>query len=85
MIGDQWLVLAGIIVALLLLTWLVQVDADAGGRPQSKVRGLEAAYRRFSPSGAPPARNRRGPLVVLVLVALVGEFLREMPIDFFLV
>ena len=66
MSGYGWLVLAGILVALLLFTWLLQIDA-----PQGKMRGLEAAYRRFSRSGAPPARNRRRRLIVLVLVDLV--------------
>lgn len=68
---DQWLVLAGIVVALILFTGMLQVDADVGRRPQGKIRALEAAYRRFSPSAAPPARNPRRRLILLVLVALV--------------
>jgi len=62
-------VLIGIAVAL-LLTWLLLIAALAIRRPKGKVRQLEAAYRRFSPSGARPGRNRRR-LTLLVLAVLV--------------
>jgi hypothetical protein len=61
-------VLIGIAVAL-LLTWLLLIAALAIRRP--KMLQLEAAYRRFSPSGALPGRNRRLPLTLLVLSLLV--------------
>jgi hypothetical protein len=61
-------VLIGIAVAL-LLTWMLLIAALAIRRP--KVLQLEAAYRRFSPSGALPGRNRRLRLILLVLVVLV--------------
>ena len=61
--------LIGIAVAL-LLTWLLLIAALAIRRPKGKVRQLEAAYRRFSPSGARPGRNRRR-LTLLVLAVLV--------------
>jgi hypothetical protein len=62
-------VLIGIAVAL-LLTWLLLIAALAIRRPKGKMRQLEAAYRRFSPSGARPGRNRRR-LTLLVLAMLV--------------
>ena len=61
--------LIGIAVAL-LLTWLLLIAALAIRRPKGKMRQLEAAYRRFSPSGARPGRNRRR-LTLLVLAMLV--------------
>jgi hypothetical protein len=62
-------VLIGIAVAL-LLTWLLLIAALAIRRPKGKMRHLEAAYRRFSPSDARPGRNRRR-LTLLVLAMLV--------------
>lgn len=61
--------LIGIAVAL-LLTWLLLIAALAIRRPKGKMRQLEAAYRRFSPSDARPGRNRRR-LTLLVLAMLV--------------
>jgi len=70
MAGHQGLdVLIGIAVAL-LLTWLILI-ALAIRRPTSKVVQLEAAYRQFSSSGVQPSRNRRLPLILLVLAVLV--------------
>jgi len=67
--GHQWLeVPIGIAVAL-LLTWLLLIAALAIRRP--KMLQLEAAYRRFSPGGATPSRNRRLRLTLLVLEVLV--------------
>jgi hypothetical protein len=69
MAGYQGLeVLIGIAVAL-LLTWLLLIAALAIRRP--KKLQLEAAYRRFSPSGALPDRNRRLRLTLVVLAVLV--------------
>jgi hypothetical protein len=69
MAGYQVLeVLIGIAVAL-LLTWLLLIAALAIRRP--KKLQLEAAYRRFSPSGALPDRNRRLRLTLVVLALLV--------------
>jgi hypothetical protein len=69
MAGYQGLeVLIGIAVAL-LLTWLLLIAALAIRRP--KKLQLEAAYRRFSPSGALPDRNRRLRLTLVVLALLV--------------
>jgi hypothetical protein len=71
MIGHQWLqVLIGIAVAL-LLTWLLLIAALAMGRPKGKMLQLSAAYRRFSPSGTQPDRNRRLQLKLMVLAVLV--------------
>jgi hypothetical protein len=70
MTGYPWLALIGIAIAL-LFTWLLLIDAVARRRPQGKMLELEAAYRRFSPSGAPPGRNRRRRLALLVLAVLV--------------
>jgi hypothetical protein len=61
-------VLIGIAVAL-LVTWLLPIAALAIRRP--KMVQLEAAYSRFSPSGALPRRNRRLRLTLLVLAVLV--------------
>jgi len=61
-------VLIGIAVAL-LLTWLLLIAALAIRRP--KMVQLEAAYRRFSPRGALPGRNRKVRLILLVLAVLV--------------
>jgi hypothetical protein len=61
-------VLIGIAVAL-LVTWLLLIAALVIRRP--KMLQLEAAYRRFSPSGALPGRNRRLQLTLLVLAVLV--------------
>jgi hypothetical protein len=61
-------VLIGIAVAL-LVTCLLLIAALAIRRP--KMLQLEAAYRRFSPSGALPGRNRRLQLTLLVLAVLV--------------
>jgi hypothetical protein len=58
----------GIAVAL-LLTWLLLIAALAIRRP--KMVQLEAAYRRFSPSGDQPGRNPRLRLTLLVLAVLV--------------
>ena len=70
MAGHQGLdVLIGIAVAL-LLTWLILITL-AIRRPTSKVVQLEAAYRQFSSSGVQPSRNRRLPLILLVLAVLV--------------
>jgi hypothetical protein len=63
-------VLIGIAVAL-LLTWLLLIAAIAIRRHKGKELQLEAAYRRFSPSGNLPGRNRRLRLTLLVLAALV--------------
>ena len=69
MTGHLWLeVPIGIAVAL-RLTWLLLIAALAIRRP--KMLQLEAAYRRFSPSGALPGRNRRLRLTQLVLAVLV--------------
>jgi len=71
MIGQQWLpVLIGIAVAL-LLTWLLLIAALAVGRPKGKMLQLSAAYRRFSPGGALPDRDRRRGLKLVVLSVLV--------------
>jgi hypothetical protein len=68
MIGYQGLeVLIGIPVAL-LVTCLLLIAALAVRRP--KMLQLDAAYRRFSPSGALPGHNRRLRLTLLVLVML---------------
>jgi hypothetical protein len=61
-------VLIGIAVAL-LVTCLLLIAALAIRRP--KMLQLEAAYRRFSPSGGLPDRNRRLQLTLLVLGVLV--------------
>jgi hypothetical protein len=61
-------VLIGIAVAL-LVTCLLLIAALAIRRP--KMVQLEAAYRRFSPSGALPNRNRRLRLTRRVLTVLV--------------
>jgi len=61
-------VLIGIALAL-LLTWLLLIAALAIRRP--KMVQLEAAYRRFSPSGDQPGRNRRLQLTLLILAVLV--------------
>ena len=65
-----WLVLIGISVAL-LFTWLLLIDAVTRSGHQGKTLELEAAYRRFSPSGALPDRNRSRRLILLVLAVLV--------------
>jgi len=69
MIGYQGLeVLIGIPVAL-VLSCLLLIAALAIRRP--KMLQLDAAYRRFSPSGALPGRNRKLRLTLLVLVMLI--------------
>jgi hypothetical protein len=69
MTGYQGLeVLIGIPVAL-LVTCLLVIAALAIRRP--KMLQLDAAYRRFSPSGGLPDRNRRLQLILLVLVMLI--------------
>jgi hypothetical protein len=69
MTGYQGLeVLIGIPVAL-LVTCLLLIAAPAIRRP--KMLQLDAAYRRFSPSGALPGRNRRLQLILLVLAMLI--------------
>jgi hypothetical protein len=69
MTGYQGLeVLIGIPAAL-LVTCLLLIAALAIRRP--KMLQLDAAYRRFSPSGALPGRNRRLRLILLVLVMLI--------------
>jgi hypothetical protein len=71
MAGHQGLeVLVGVAVAL-LLTWLLLIAALIVRRPTGKKHQLEAAYRRFSPSGDVPSRNRRLQLTLLVLAVLV--------------
>jgi hypothetical protein len=71
MTSHQWLVLISITVAL-LLTWLLLIDAVARGRTKGgRTLQLDAAYRRFSPSGALPDRNRRQRQKLLVLAVLV--------------
>jgi len=71
MTDPQWHdVLLGITVAL-LLTWLLLIAALVIRRPTGKKLELEAAYRRFSPSGALPGRNRKVRLILLVLAVLV--------------
>ena len=71
MIGQQWLqVLIGIAVAL-LLTWLLLFAALVRGRHKDKMLQLSAAYRRFSPGGAQPDRNRRLRLKLGVLAMLI--------------
>lgn len=60
-------VLIGIPVA--LVTCLLLIAALAIRRP--KMLQLDAAYRRFSPSGALPGRNRKLRLTLLVLVMLI--------------
>jgi hypothetical protein len=71
MIGQQWLqVLIGIAVAL-LLTWLLLFAALVRGRHTDKMLQLSAAYRRFSPGGVQPDRNRRLLLKLVVLAILV--------------
>jgi hypothetical protein len=68
MTGYQRLeVLIGIPIAL-LVTCLLLIAALAIRRP--KMLQLDAAYRRFSPSGALPGRNRKLRLTLLVLVIL---------------
>jgi hypothetical protein len=57
------------IAAVLLLIWLLLIAALVIRRP--KMRQLEAAYRRFSPSGALSGRNQRLRLTLLVLAVLV--------------
>ena len=61
-------VLTGIALALLLI-WLLLIAALAIRRP--KMVQLDAAYRRFSPSGDQPSRNRRLQLTLLILAVLV--------------
>jgi hypothetical protein len=61
-------VLIGIPIAL-LVTCLLLIAALAIRRP--KMLQLDAAYRRFSPSGALPGRNRRLRLILLVLMMLI--------------
>ena len=61
-------VLTGIALALLLI-WLLLIAALAIRRP--KMVQLDAAYRRFSPSGDQPGRNRRLQLTLLILAVLV--------------
>jgi hypothetical protein len=68
MAGHQ--VMIGIAVAL-LLTWLLLIAALAIRRPKGKKLQLEAAYRRFSPSGDLPGGNRRLRLTLFVLAVLV--------------
>jgi hypothetical protein len=68
MAGHQ--VMIGIAVAL-LLTWLLLIAALAITRPKGKKLQLEAAYRRFSPSGDLPGGNRRLRLTLFVLAVLV--------------
>jgi len=68
--GYPWLVLISIAVAL-LFTWLLLIDAVVRGRSKGKMVQLAAAYRRFSPSGALPDRNRRVRLYLLVLAVLL--------------
>jgi hypothetical protein len=63
-------VLIGIAVAL-LLTWLLLIAALAIRRPKGKMRQLEAAYRRFSPSVARPGRHRRR--LSLLVVGMLGN------------
>ena len=63
-------VLIGIAVAL-LLTWLLLIAALVIRRPTGKKLELEAAYSRFSPSGALPGRKRKVRLILLVLAVLV--------------
>src|SRR5688572_27270349 len=63
-------VLIGIAIAL-LLTLLFLIAALTIRRPTGKKLQLEAAYRRFSPSGDLPSRNRRLQLTLLVLAVLV--------------
>jgi hypothetical protein len=70
MTGYPWLVLISIAVAL-LFTWLLLIDAVVRGRSKGKTAQLAAAYRRFSPSGDLPSRNRRVRLYLLVLAVLV--------------
>jgi hypothetical protein len=71
MIGQQWLqVLIGIAVAL-ILTWLLLFAALVRGRHKDKMLQLSAAYRRFSPGGVQPDRNRRLRLKLVVLAVLV--------------
>ena len=61
-------VLTGIALALLLI-WLLLIAALAIRRP--KMVQLDAAYRRFSPSGDQPGRNRRLQLTLLILAVLI--------------
>jgi hypothetical protein len=69
MTGYQGLeVLIGLPIAL-LVTCLLLIAALAIRRP--KMLQLDAAYRRFSPSGALPGRNRKLRLTLLVLVMLI--------------
>jgi hypothetical protein len=63
-------VLIGIATAL-LLTLLLLIAALAIRRPTGKKLQLEAAYRRFSPSGDLPSRNRRWRLTLLIFAVLV--------------
>jgi hypothetical protein len=71
MAGHQWLeVPIGIAVAL-LLTWLLLIAVLALRRPKGKMLQLEAAYRRFSPTGALPGRTKRLRPTLLVLAVLV--------------
>jgi hypothetical protein len=68
MTGHQWLdVLIDIAVALLLTCLLLIAALDIGG-PKGKTLRLAAAYRRFSPSGALPRRNRSLQQKLLVLL-----------------
>jgi hypothetical protein len=62
--------LIGFAVALLLVS-LLGIAAFAKERPKDKGRQLEAAYRRFSPSGPLPGRNRRPRLNALVAVLVI--------------
>jgi hypothetical protein len=71
MIDPHWLAMVIGIVAALLLIGLLLKAALGRGRPKGKMRQLAAAYRRFSPSGAPPGRDRRLRLKLTVLVVLV--------------
>ena len=71
MIDPHWLAMVIGIVAALLLIGLLLKAALGRGRPKGKMRQLAAAYRRFSPSGAPPGRDRRLRLKLMVLVVLV--------------
>jgi hypothetical protein len=69
MIGYQGLEVLICIPVALLVTCLLLIAALAIRRP--KMLQLDAAYRRFSPSGALPGRNRRLRLTLLVLVMLI--------------
>ena len=72
MTGHQGLdALIGLAVTLLLVSLLAIAALAKERRPKGKGRQLEAAYRRFSPSGDLSGHNRRPRLNVLLAVLVI--------------